>query len=62
MDCTGPENVILRDIDGKFGNTGKTHTMISMNEGLGDNLDKCEKNIDGNNYICERDDLAVVEF
>jgi len=33
-----------------------------MNEELGDNLDKCNKNVDGNNYICERDDFGVIEF
>jgi len=33
-----------------------------MNEELGDNLDKCVKNVPGNNYICERDDFAVIEF
>ncbi len=36
--------------------------MISMNEPYADNLENCTKNVPGNNYICNRSDLAVLEF
>lgn len=62
MVCTGLENLLIQDTDGKFFGNGSPKTLISMNELVGDHLPGCVASVSMNAFMCEGKDLGVLEF
>jgi hypothetical protein len=60
MDCTGANNYIIHDQDGKF--TGKISTILANNSMVGDYEDTCKIVSAINGHYCLTNRLAVLEY
>ena len=59
LDCTGPNNYLISDLDGVF--TGKPSQLLSNNSVIGSKEPECEFVSEMNGHWCDTQDLAVLE-